>query len=307
VGLALQSMAILNNWSLRLFLGTRVLTGFFSGTSPVAKAFLADIGGGKGDNKIAQYLGWKDASSTLAYIIGPALGGLLFEAKRNSLLRLKVLNAFDKVAIGNASTSALAFVILISAIFSLMAASLVALFVEPDNQKFKKTSPFEEKNEMDQIEKNDFNLISCPLGTSLYTGIVSVCIVSFLYHVADSTFFAFFPALLSDLMNLTPHQIGLLFTSLACLSFTMSASSLSSVLIRKLGTVKTCVIGLCSIGSGLGLLSFAGGLSSSCSGILIPVVMVASSLYFCGVPLYGPTIPTMLLQCVPPNQRGTGE
>ena len=30
----------------------------------------------------------------------------------------------------------------------------------------------------------------------------------------------------------------------------------------------------------------------------------AAAIYFCGVPIYGPTIPTMLLRCVPPNRRG---
>ena len=33
----------------------------------------------------------------------------------------------------------------------------------------------------------------------------------------------------------------------------------------------------------------------------------AAALYFAGEPLYGPTISTMLLQCVPLDQRGAGE
>jgi MFS family permease len=34
------------------------------------------------------------------------------------------------------------------------------------------------------------------------------------------------------------------------------------------------------------------------------VSAAAAAIYFCGVPIYGPTIPTMLLRCVPPNRRG---
>jgi len=34
------------------------------------------------------------------------------------------------------------------------------------------------------------------------------------------------------------------------------------------------------------------------------VLLAAAGLYYCGVPLYGPTIPTMLLQCVPSYRRG---
>ena len=37
---------------------------------------------------------------------------------------------------------------------------------------------------------------------------------------------------------------------------------------------------------------------------MIMLFWLAAALYQVGVPLYGPTIPTMLLQCVPRERRG---
>jgi predicted MFS family arabinose efflux permease len=43
------------------------------------------------------------------------------------------------------------------------------------------------------------------------------------------------------------------------------------------------------------------------SGILpssFAISAAAAAIFFTGVPIYGPTIPTMLLRCVPPHRRG---
>ena len=80
IGLSLQSYAIKSNWSLPVFLASRVLTGCFAGSSPVSKAYLADIGSKQG--LLPRYLSLRDAASTLAFILGPTLGGLFYEARR---------------------------------------------------------------------------------------------------------------------------------------------------------------------------------------------------------------------------------
>ena len=79
VGLILQSYGIKQCWTLESFLAARVLTGCFAGNSPISKAYLADRGS-EGENKgnLAKYLAWKDAASTLAFIVGPVLGGLIY-------------------------------------------------------------------------------------------------------------------------------------------------------------------------------------------------------------------------------------
>jgi MFS family permease len=92
----------------------------------------------------------------------------------------------------------------------------------------------------------------------------------------------------------------LLFTSLACVSFGVSSTSTTAIL-KSLGPVLTCAFGLSLMGSGLFLLGLIA------SGILpasFVILAISAAIYFCGVPIYGPTIPTMLLRCVPPHRRG---
>ena len=294
VGLTLQSWAIFRNWNLKWFLLTRVFTGVFSGTSPVAKAYLADVGAKSG--LLPKFLAWRDASSTLAYILGPVLGGFVFEARKAGL--------GDGSEVGN--STALAFVIGLSALASLVASGLIATFVTNPRSGQGVSNPVndasKDKNKTEKQLKEEYELVSCPLGVNLWTGVASVCVVSFLYHVADSTFFAFFPALLQKQLSLDAGAIGMVFTAFACISFLFSASSASNFLIQKIGVVNTCATGLGSIGVGLLGLSLAASMGVVSSAM----VLAAAAFYFCGVPLYGPTIPTMLLLCVPPYQRGTG-
>ena len=108
LGLALQGMALLKQWPLPALLALRVFTGSCSGSSPVAKAYLADVGAASG--QLPRYVAWRDAASTLAYIVGPTLGGLLYSASGASL----------SAVVGT------------SAVGSLLAAVLVAVFVRED-------------------------------------------------------------------------------------------------------------------------------------------------------------------------------
>ena len=300
IGLTVQSWAIYRHWSLKWFLITRVFTGVFSGTSPVAKAYLADVGAKSG--LLPKFLAWRDASSTLAYILGPVLGGFVFEAAR----KVVGLGLGKDGGAGTSVSTALAFVIGLSALASLVASGLIATLVSNprtetgDNDT--RDNATKDKHKSEEQLKEEYELVSCPLGVNLWTGVATVCVVSSLYHVADSTFFAFFPALLKKQLGLDAGAIGVVFTAFACISFLFSASSASNVLIQKIGVVNTCATGLGSIG--VGLLGLAVAASSGMGNLA--TVLAAAAFYFCGVPLYGPTIPTMLLLCVPPYQRGTG-
>ncbi len=302
IGLGLQSYCIFNVKSLELFLMSRIVTGVFSGCAPVAKAYLADVGDRSG--KLAMYLAWRDAASTLAYILGPVCGGILFEVLRQS--RTAAASTTASTLLLDGQSHALGSVIGVSAFGSLLAAILIWSFVDE-----KIGSGGDGKDNAIETQ-DDYEIVACPLGMKLWTGVATVCIVSFLYHVADSTFFAFFPALLQNQLQMDPRQIGLVFTMLSCITFCFSATSLSSKLISSIGVVNTCALGLGAVGAGLGALSAAAaipstGMSLNGVGYLPFLIIGAAGLYFCGVPLYGPTIPTMLLQCVPPYQRGAGK
>ena len=277
LGLLAQSLVIYNKiGGLSTFLATRVLTGCFAGSSPVSKAYLADVGIKEG--RLPKYLALRDAASTMAFIVGPLIGGVMFDLRRS-------IN----------STESLAFVITISSIASLIAGLVVAFAVRsdsPNNQQQNTNAQDIKQNNVFNEIKEEEALVSCPLGKSLWTGVATVCLVSFLFNVGDSTFHAFFSALLRDGIGMDTQRIGLSYTIFACISFVVS-TTLTSPCLSKLGPVVTCIIGLTAVGSGLMAMSFSSA-----------PVLLAAAIYYCGVPLYGPTIPTMLLRCVPSYRRG---
>ena len=84
-------------------------------------------------------------------------------------------------------------------------------------------------------------------------------------------------------------------TSLACVSFGVSTTLFDRVR-RRIGLVRTAVLGLCLVATGLGSVGLARNSLTSFG--------LAAALYQLGKPLYAPTVPTLLLQCVPPDKRG---
>jgi len=393
VGLLAQAMVVLWGGSLEMFLVARVATGLFSGASPVSKAYLADVGslpspssssssnsksgGGDSNNsKLPRYLALKDASSTMAFILGPAFGGILYDILRRTMhhkaatataTAASAATATAKATAGRTllsksdildTTSSLSVVIAVSAVASILASVICAVFVkesstfavaaavaadtkpaEPtqtrqnDDDKtnddessstskaataasVRATQEQQQQQQQRRRRQNDTQMessteLSCPLGVNLWAGVASVCFVSFLFNVGDSTFHAFYSAFLRQ-SNISTGDIGLLFTCLACISFTVSSTS-SSRLLKRYGAPVSCAGGLSLVGSGLlmlGILASSSSSSTSTSSLnrlLRPTFTTlagAAGLYYCGVPVYGPTIPTMLLKCVPPNKRG---
>lgn len=267
-GLALQSYIIATHKPLQWFLASRILTGSFAGSAPVSKAYLADVA--SPNRTLSQLLAYRDAASTFAFLVGPLVGGIAYS-----------------------TSSSLEKVIGISAAASLLAGAVVGVIVRSvPSKEDVKTEGDEPVSEIDENENE--TLLSCPLGTSLWAGVATVFAVSFLFNVGDSTFHAFFSALLKQ-NSLSASNIGLAYTALAAISFTVS-TTLGATKMQKVGSVTRCTTGLTAVGIGLLVMGL-------CSTHLVPVIL-AAALYYCGVPLYSPSIPTMLLQCVPPNRRG---
>ena len=79
-GLVAQAACVQNGWSLGTFLSLRVASGAFAGTSPVVKAYLADAAS---PEQLPSFMAWREAACTLAFIVGPTLGGLMFSANEN--------------------------------------------------------------------------------------------------------------------------------------------------------------------------------------------------------------------------------
>ena len=130
--------------------------------------------------------------------------------------------------------------------------------------------------------------------------------VSALFNFGAAPFDAFFPRCPRDSLDSTPEASAAQKALLASLSLIVSATC-AAPLQRRLGVVGACITGLSL--SALGLAGVAATASASLGGPLsssarLALFWVACSVYQLGVPLYGPTVPTMLLQCVPRHRRG---
>ena len=299
LGLLFQSVAIESNWSLGMFLLCRLVTGFFAGAGPVAKAFLADVGAVSG--QLPRFMAWRDAANTCAFIAGPWLGGIVYSA-----------------------TNSLAAVIGVTAAGSLVASILVALFVSESKQNetistldsntrlgqrpatLRKPEP--QSTQPTQAQKgylrpgDDYAIVSCPLGKDLVAAVTTVCCISSLYNCGSATFSAFFAPLAQDLAGLSVKSIGTAYTCLASISFIVS-TCLSAQFQRRLGTVFTCVIGLLAVATSLFFMGLIASLAPLSPAQLF-FFWLSSALFQVGTPLYAPTVPTMLLQCVPRHRRG---
>lgn len=285
IGLVMQCLALQHGRSLQFFLGCKVFTGFCAGAGPVAKAYLADVGSTAGN--LPRFMAWRDAANTLAFIMGPLVGGKLFMA-----------------------SGSLAAVIGATAATSLFAALLTAAFMAeveaPKALPKGDTSGKGAKPSAQPLENTD-GFVACPLGSQLVTAVASVCVITALYNCGSATFNAVFAPLAQDLAGLDAGKIGLAYTLLASLSFAISTTT-SAAVQRRLGTVTTCCLGLSFVGLGLSLVSLVALLGGSVGGVLPPALLLAfwaaAAIYQVGVPLYTPTIPTMLLQCAPRHRRG---
>ena len=322
LGLTAQALAVKASWSLHAFLALRVLTGSMAGSSPVAKAYLADLGSGVG--QLPKFMAWRDAASTLAFIVGPILSGQLYLGRR---------------ALGAAADRSLSAVIGTSGLCSLLAAFLVFFFVReaPVPAAKSPTAPTAASASSSASssasgaasDASDASaaaaaaasdspapgeaLLACPLGQQLVTAVATVCVISALFNFGSAPFDAFFPSLVERLVGLDAGGIGKAKALLASLSLVVSATC-SAPLQRRVGPVGACVVGISL--SALGLLGVAvaaaslsggaaaGGVGALAAGWGVPLFWLAACVYQLGVPLYGPTVPTMLLQCVPRHRRG---
>jgi DHA1 family tetracycline resistance protein-like MFS transporter len=294
-GLIAQAQCVQKGWSLGAFLALRVCSGAFAGASPIVKAYLADVATEK---QLPQFMAWREACCTLAFIAGPTLGGWFFHGTKS-------LSACIYVT-GFASVAAAALVA------AVMVEGRVMDAEEDDTNIIQK----------DTEQTNDTTAVSsslsppstasaaaaaraggareaeadgvCPLGTGLVTAVATICVVSFLYNAGQSTFDSFFPIYAAGTLGMGPTKIGGTLTSLAAISFGVSAFFFSKVQ-EILGLTLTAAAGLGLVAVGLCGVGLAGSEFGA---------VAAAAVYVSGIPLFTPAVPILLMQCVPKNQRG---
>lgn len=263
-GFVLQAIALYYDLPFRAFLALRVASGACAGASTVVKAYLADTAA---PEKLPTLMAYREAAGTLAFIVGPTLGGILF------------------------SLTGLPFVVLFSGLTSLISAALVILFLKsppatggliPNHKNGSKGT----RTSIDEVT-------GCPLGNP-WPAVFTMMFVSFSYNLGQSFFDGFFSLLAAERFGLEPARLGPMLTGVACLVFLNSACMYGKV-VRRFGIVVTGVFGLCAIASGLALVGECNSLWT---------MAAALALYAFGVPIFTPSVPTILTQCAPPKRRG---
>ena len=303
VGLVAQAACVTNGWSLATFLSLRVTSGAFAGASPVVKAYLADAAS---PEQLPSFMAWREAACTLAFIVGPSLGGLMFSANKD-------LGACIAVT-GWASVGA-AFIVAVAvneigwrrrdgsnAGAGISGSSADESGADVDESEDDAgdgidptgASAAAKRAAREQARTEAASAPACPLGRRLYAAVATICVTSFLYNAGQSTFDSFFPVYAAGTLGMGPTKIGGTLTSLAAISFGVSAFAFSRVQ-EILGLTLTAAAGLSLVAAGLCGVGVAGSEAAA---------VAAAAVYVSGIPLFTPAVPILLMQCVPKNQRG---
>ena len=247
-------------------------------------------------------MAWREAANTLAFIVGPAFGGMLFAA-----VGLHGVIA----AAGVASLSAGVTVALLLEEPRRAAAANKARAEHEDAARggaggvedFDLTPTSDAKQPSgasDRAADADYAAlssrggiramarvaVSCPLGRYLWQAVGTICVVSALYHVGQVSWDAFFGILARARFGIDAGQLGNMMTISACLSFAVSTVGFPNVE-KRVGIATTSVLGLTLVGMGLVAVGSAA----------TPAAMVAAmACYAVGVPLFSPTVPILLLK-----------
>lgn len=160
------------------FLLARFATGLFAGCNPIFKAYLADVVPAA---RLPRFMVYREASATVAFVLGPTLGGFLASSRTGPA------GPFYATAAAH-----------------LVAACLVATCMEESIGLARAADP------TSSSEESGHGML-----------VVTVFAMSFVYVIGQSCFSSFFALLMNDRFGKSPQDIGVLCTmfSLVALTF----------------------------------------------------------------------------------------
>jgi len=266
LGFVLQGLSVANGLPFAAFIALRVMSGAFAGASIVVKAYLADVAS---KTTLPKYMARREAAGTLAFIVGPAISGMLL-----SLTSVSAVVAFSGAT-------------------SLMAAGLVLFLLEKTSTQ--RSKPKSDAQPPSEGEKEPSQTPDAPDSPARRRAIiVSMMFISFFYNIGQSFFDSFFGVLMVERFGVSPATLGQMFTLLACLVF-VTAGWLYYPLVQLASTSAVAACGLTLMAVGMRLL---GGSSS------LPAVVLGVFFYGIGLPLFTPSVPILLTEASPPGRRG---
>lgn len=222
-GFALQGCAIFQRLRFEQFLLVRFMTGLFAGCNPIFKAYLADV---VPYSRLPEFMIYREASATMAFIVGPSLGGWLAASW------LGPAGPFWATAVSQM-------------LGSLLIAGLVEESVglrEPPAPDDSPRPPAGAKADMERWQWSPAAL---------------VFLMSFLYVISQSCFSSFFPLLMSDRFGSLPGDIGQTTTRTAVVALVFQVC-LYRRLVRWISLKWVSFLGAAAIFLGLALLGCPG-------------------------------------------------
>lgn len=213
VGFLAQGIVISAQLGFGCFLLTRFATGLFAGCNPIFKAYLADVAP---PSRLSQMMVYREAAATLAFVVGPSLGGVLAT-----------------------SSIGLAGPLYATAVAHCAGAFLIAANVEESIGIDRSTARSLPK----QVEADGASSVKwVPVG--------AVFCMSFFYVISQSCFSSFFPILMFDRFGSSSRDIGIFTTkfSLLALAFQLFVYR---PLYKRIGLERMGALGAVCIGIGL--------------------------------------------------------
>lgn len=243
----------------------------FSGIVPVLKAYVFDT---FPEDEVPSVLAYREAAGTMAFVIGPILGGWL--------------------------ASELHFA---SPLFFASGAGVVAAVIagsrlrDPNKMRRNKDAQnsTEGGSEVKPARPESVTLKSEPRPVRR---LVPLLILSFIWACVRTCFHTYFPLMLSHSYNMSTSDMGRMLTFVALLAVCVQAGAFEQIR-KKIGVRHTLLAGGGFTAAGLLFLGAFMGYASRWS------VIVASGMYGIGVALMSPAMPALLMQAVPTERRGT--
>ena len=245
--------------SFDILLLSRLIGGVMAGNVAIAFAAVTDVTTPEDRPKAMGRLG---AAFGLGFIVGPALGA----------------------ALAGSDGAATDFVLMasVSGALNLIAAGLALVLLKSDGQ----TKPVPDNDN----ERTGF------LGILAKWGFARLALANFLFFCAVSMFESTFALMAYLRMDMTPAQVGLLFTFLAVSLVTAQTTAVGPA-VKAFGNMTVMLGGAGCYAIGLSLIGFAPDIWMICAG-----------LFFCALGNAGfiPTSTSMISEQVPAEKRGAG-
>jgi len=181
VGFLAQGLVLSLRLSFSAFLLVRFVTGLFAGCNPVFKAYLADA---VPATRLPEFMVYREAAATLAFVVGPTLGGLL------------------------AAGAGPAGPLYAAAAANALGALIVAARVQESNIVREAAVTGRQSGELQEAAAQGKEALPWLLVT-LVLG------MSFLYVVCQTCWASFLPLLMDDRFGASPYEIGLVTTKVS--------------------------------------------------------------------------------------------